>query len=295
MKPSPDDGLEGHNDAMMNLLNQPTAGRPHERAGARANRWLGWAQSLFERRSRVVAGRRILLLAFLQPAAARPPVCERWLQAAQRISPQIHLSIGPILGALQPAGRFGTVIMERRMARGETPSSRSVPNPGEMVMVERWEKALQIIRGGRMADPAPGLQTIVLEKERNAGRRPLERVFARAGAGETSGMTDVHRTVRETPPAERNVGIVQRVVEERRRVEEPARRTLIVREQRDASRVAAAAQETVVQSPRGLQVGAQGMFRTDASSIDLEQLTDRVVRNIDNRIIAHRERTGRLF
>jgi len=52
----------------------------------------------------------------------------------------------------------------------------------------------------------------------------------------------------------------------------------------------------IAQSPRGLKVGAPGMTpRAWSSSLDIDQLTEQVVRNIDRQIVAYRERMGRVF
>lgn len=52
--------------------------------------------------------------------------------------------------------------------------------------------------------------------------------------------------------------------------------------------------EEVFESPRAVKAGFAGISPS-RTPIDIEQLTDQVVRNIDNRIVAHRERLGRVF
>lgn len=53
---------------------------------------------------------------------------------------------------------------------------------------------------------------------------------------------------------------------------------------------------TVLQSPRGPRVGATGLAPgVVPSDLDIERLTEKVVRKIDDRILAYRERMGKVF
>jgi len=282
-------------DEMKNLMNKLTPGKQHKRSGTRENRWLGWSQSLAERHSRVAANHRAMSLTFLHPATTLLFDCGRWLHAAWTITQQINLSIGPILRSLQPAGGYELASRQEMERQRALPSSRFTPNSGAKTIVERWGEPSRIKSAEQIEDLVANLQTVVVKQERHTWLRPLQRVFARAKAVEAGEMATVSRAQHETLLVERSLQIVRRVVDERRRVEEQTRRTLVARQQRSAPQVAPADRETVMQSPRGLQVGAQGMTRTTAPLIDIEQLTDRVVRNIDSRIIAHRERMGTLF
>lgn len=259
--------IERKSEAMKNLLKKLTPGQRRIRSGACDNRWLGWAQSMADRHSRIAVNHRGLSLTFLHPATTLLLRCEQWRRAAWTITPQINLSISPILQLFQRAsGRESA--SEQRTDRDRAPLENSVTNT----------------------------QAFIIEQQSSAWQRPLQRVFAFAMVEEAGEMWPVSRARHETLLVERSLQVVRRVVDERRRVEEQTRRTLVAREQRSVSRTAAAAaQETVMQSPRGLRAGAQGMMQTAAPPIDIEQLTDRVVRNIDSRIIAHRERMGRLF
>jgi hypothetical protein len=252
---------------MKNLLKKLTPGQRRKRSGTCDNRWLGWAQSLADRHSRIAVNHRGSSLTFMHPATTLPLYCEQWRRAAWTITPQINLSIGPILRLFQRAhGREAS--NEHRTERHRAPLEYPVTNT----------------------------QAFIVERRSSTWQRPLQRVFAFAMFEEAGEARPVSRARHETLPVERSLQVVRRVVDERRRVEEPTRRTLVAREHRSMPRIeAAVAPETVMQSPRGLRVGAQGMMQTTAPSIDINQLTDRVVRNIDSRIIAHRERMGRLF
>jgi hypothetical protein len=91
--------------------------------------------------------------------------------------------------------------------------------------------------------------------------------------------------------------LIHRMITGRQRYED-LRRALISREQKMSApptntRVI---ETTATQSIRtAQQVPAWGQQRTDVSQVNLEHLTDQIVRTIDSRIIAHRERTGHVF
>jgi hypothetical protein len=280
---------------MKNMLKNSAPGQRQKRSRGRENRWLRWAQSLAGRRLRVAANQRGLSLTFLQPAEAAPFSRDQWTQAVWTIAPRINLSIGPILRSLNLSTRDESA-RRRMIERKRSPlSSQFATNSGGGTIVERRGESPRMESVEHIEDLAAIQRPFVVTQQSNPWWKPLQKVFARAvfeEAGETGPVT---RARHETLLVERSLQVVRRVVDERRRVEEQARRSLVAREQRSASRTPAAAQETVMQSPRGLRVGAQGPAQTAAPVIDIEQLTDRVVRNIDSRIIAHRERMGKLF
>ncbi len=276
---------------MKRPLKNFTPGQRGRRLGGRDNRWLDWAQSLARRHARVAESHCGLSLTFLRPAP--PPLfdCERWSRAAWTIAPQINLSIGPILRSLRQAASHQSKSERKAPPPSAAPSSHFAPNSGDKTIVERWG-VLSRIDG---VEHIEGLRTFAVDQRNDLPQRPLRTVFARAMVEEAGERAPASRARRETLLVERSLQIARRVVEERRRVEEQARRALVARERRGALQDAAAAQETAAHSPRGSRVGARGMAQTAAPVIDIDQLTDRVVRNIDSRIIAHRERMGRLF
>jgi hypothetical protein len=254
---------------MKNILQKLTPGEWRKRSAAPDNRWLGWAQSLAGRHARISANHRGLAPTFLRPAA--PPFSV--------IATRINLSISRILRFLQPPGEDEAARSRQTGERQRAlPAPRFTPNSAGETLVERV-----------------GSPSRLAAVEHIIRQMPLQRVFARAVAEESGEAAPVSRAQRETLVIERSLRITQRVVDERRRVEERTLRKLVAREQRSAPRTTAAVQETAMQSPRGSLVGARGMMQTTAPPIDIEQLTDRVVRNIDSRIIAHRERMGKLF
>jgi hypothetical protein len=103
---------------------------------------------------------------------------------------------------------------------------------------------------------------------------------------------------RESLVTRRSRQILHRLLEERQRIEVLASRSLVMRQQQPAPAGAGTeTASTVRQSPWGPRVGAPGMApqATAPAAIDLDLLTEKVVRQIDQRLVAYRERMGKLF
>lgn len=246
------------------------------------NRWRDWAQTLSERRGRIALRHSGLSLIFAQPQTMVFSRIERWRQAALTFSQQINLAINQILRQTdrhESPAPFA--------AQSQTIFALPASTTDERGMVRRRSNDGRAM-DGRSAGAREGFSDL---------QPPLKRVFARAGAEEASAAMMVSRLRQETLLVQRSLQFSQRVVDERRRTEEQARRSLVIRQQRDAPKTTAGAaqEETVFQSPLGSRAGATGMNQFAPLPIDIERLTDQVAQNIDRRIVAHRERMGRVF
>jgi len=251
---------------------------------APANRWRDWAQTLSERHSRIALGQGILSLIFAQPQTLIFSRIERWRQAALKFSPQIKLAINQILQPTdrhESEARFAAQSRTVFVLRALTTDERGVGGQGRLDSAREGfsDSGLQMRDGFMFLQP------------------PLRRVFARTGPEDANLEMIVSRSRQETLLVRSSLQFAQQAVYERQRLEEQTRRALVIHEQRIApmTKSEAAQRETVFQSPLGSRVGATGMNRFAPMPINIEQLTDQVVRNIDQRIVAHRERMGRVF
>jgi len=260
---------EGNANRVNPLLPESPRWQPRQ-GKAPANRWLDWAQTLSERRGRIALRHGSLSLIFAQPQTMIFSRVERWRQVSLTFNPQIKLAINRIL---RQAVRHESPAPFA--ARTETAFASPALKSDEGLMSEAWH-------GGHAG---------------YSGLTPSERVFARARAEEAGDAATVFHSRQETLLVQRSLQFAQRVADERRRLEEQTRRSLVIRKQRDAPKTAAngVQEETVFQSPLGSRVGATGTNQFAPLPIDIERLTDQVVRNIDQRIVAHRERMGRVF
>jgi hypothetical protein len=93
--------------------------------------------------------------------------------------------------------------------------------------------------------------------------------------------------------------LVSRIANERRRIEASSRRDLFTREQPEFAMIAnkAVRNEAIFESPQVMRTGTAvgAMPSVTALPLDIESLTDQVVRSIDSRLVAHRERLGKVF
>jgi len=145
------------------------------------------------------------------------------------------------------------------------------------------------------ADPYDSSAKPIHESIGSFLQTPLTRVFARAGAeGRDFGSLDQRY---ETLSLQRSLQLVKETIHERRRVEELVRRPVVMLPQRQTLKtVTNTIHEEVFESPHSVNAGLTGMTRSPSLlPIDIDQLTERVVRNIDGRIVAHRERLGGVF
>jgi len=122
---------------------------------------------------------------------------------------------------------------------------------------------------------------------------PIARVFGRSkrrqGDGGEKDFAGTSRVMQQD-------GLVLRVARRHVRIEETAHRTLVsasppaANTARDVER-----RDTVVEAAPVSPIGVKGRLGMDRFDFDLEHLTDRVVRRLDDRLTAHKERLGRLF
>lgn len=127
----------------------------------------------------------------------------------------------------------------------------------------------------------------------------MQRVFARASSIAEVDQLAVQRVKATTLLTEACHRVTRRAIELCERVEERRTQSLVLRrEERVSSTVRsdAGSIDATSYSPWGPSVGKPGFAKIGAPmSIDLDRLTDQVVRQIDNKIVAHRERMGKVF
>jgi len=214
---------------------------------------------------------------------------ERWQHTSARLLPRIQLSIGPILLRFGDAATRLLLALPRAKIEnnsgGVTPESadRGQRN-GQHWSLNRPQSAAPTGAGVPFRTSRAVLQNSLFQS-------PLMRVFDR----EYKPASDLTRF--EARLVQRSFQLVTRVLTERRRLEEDVRRHFVSREQRVTPAVNnnAMAENTVYESSRTMRTGTDRPTTPSGWPIDIEKLTEQVVRNIDSRIIAHRERTGSVF
>lgn len=246
----------------------PGQGKP------RRDRWSRWAKSLSERYGRVASRLQGLTMLLLRPADPGA----RWIQAYWTLSPQIHLSLHPLL---KRSAWANSAVTEKRSAdsrptAGARPATAYVPvlpvfapdvhqEAGRLIR-EGTEEYSRFLTGPSWGQLQSGqlLQRLTAERKRIEQGRPHLPITLRTP--ESTILST--RADGQAKPWQGN---------------------------RMSSSETFTAPETF-EAPQGWHMGAPGMSRQKiAPEIDLERLTEQVVHKIDERIVAHRERMGRNF
>jgi len=270
---------------MKQRKQQPAKWNSHSKALCLPHRWTDWTRALREKFKRSWLRQPGLELTLLQP---RGPLClhyHRWQAGTWSLAPNIRLAISPLLEETFWQGTpHTTALIDRNsgarstLAKCETERREAVRG----VLVPQLLSSQTLQRSGNFHSTGIAWDAAA----------PLARVFARKREQNEDDGTALGNRSREV----RQDALALRVVRHYARIEELTHRTL-VSARPPATTIAKnvehreAVLEAAPVSPRGVK-GRLGM---DTSDFDIEHLTDRVVRRLDGRLIAHQERLGRLF
>ena len=273
--------------------------------GTGASRWSAWAHALIRRHGRIAQSYRLLEMALLVRSA---PLIQRlhrqWLLASKQYFPRIHLAIQPILRHTvwrDLTQRPGLRVVNAP-AQGKGISSEyfkylpahetrflpptAISNTAGVPSGDR--RKLTAARDARSSGEFFYGSTV---------RPPLQLVFQRLR--QTDELEVSHRRnslARETLQTEAREVMWRTKRFENRIAETVAlttRKVLRLAAQEVVSAAPRAAQ-TSVTGPAGSGMPATPWPPSPTPPVNIEQLADQVVRQIDRRIIAARERMGRI-
>lgn len=266
------------------------------------NRWTTWARSLSAGRRRVYSRYRVAVMQLLRPAVPIYRSSHRWELKAWSLFPRINLVVRPILQQLNAkrssllpgstARRASSTSEARkdflvgRTAEGSFRSrNAAAPEPREL-------------RASRGKAPATGNvagQNPVLGYSPSPMHVPLNRVFRRL-------TTIEFQTQHRGLITEESVKVARRVVEETRRVELSGPTSMVTKQEARKILESARGRETkLLEQLTELSKTAPNIMRGSApfaarvSDFTIEQLTEQVMRRIDDQIVAHKERMGKVF
>lgn len=287
--------------------------RPRRRSAAQ-NRWSLWARSLATRHLRLAPRRDLLDLVVAHPRALVHILRERWLITSRRVQPRIELAIHAILkltvnqqqrsSVTRTSAQSPSVGMQPATFRD---ASRDFPLRSMPAARQTLSKAQSSGKAfGKI--PSPNPEGVVF----NAAA-PLTMVFRRVQ--ETQKLT--HSRVLEALMDQREHSIARRVTQRSRRSETMVttastltrRQTVSTETEAIPSRsmklaplmkLTPAAVKVVERSattvPATSTVESTSLQKESTSlpDLNLDQITDQVVRRLDHRVIALRERLGRV-
>jgi hypothetical protein len=270
------------------------------------DRWTTWANSLAARHERFTARQGLLVMTLLEPLRLSVSINQRLESFAFALFPKIRVSIGPILNELgwsefssvssgsslrfSPAFRMLRTQETRTISR-VLAGEKSYPNDHSINLGTRvYEPRMTRIYVHEAPESNVVLdQTRIQTLIRNFSQSPVRRVFARFEE------RDPGVVLRKLLFENESRQVVQRVFREHSRVEQRTRSDIVMRTQTKPAAV-------VEDRRRELEAQFASASKTRGPSwpekppeINVEQLTEQVIRRIDHRIIAYRERLGRAF
>jgi hypothetical protein len=285
------------------------------------NRWLLWTRSLTTRYLRLAARRDPLDLVLPSRRSLVRILRERWLVTSQRVRPRIELAIHAILKlsvnqfqrssffhTFEPSASVGlettTFLNTTRFLKGTQSSPRDVSLPAHPSAVETI---------GPVRAPNKGFEKSPLSDREDVffqAAAPLTLVFRRM---ETQTLT--HFRVLESLMDRREHSIARRITERSRREETIATtastvtRQEVVSSQTKAVPTSMTLAPSMKVAPPAVKAPDRWATRVPPSStvettscakeikladLNFDQITDQVVRRLDHRVIALRERMGEI-
>lgn len=241
------------------------------RPSTKHNRWLDWAGAVSARYRHVAVWPGAAAMSFAQRRSTRIRVLLRHHTTALAAYPRVHLSIQPhvFFQGVWPVGPGRDRIVERRVqsvtrdvVRAEAGSVRSEP-------------VRQLLR------PTPA---------------PLATVFRRLYR-----VDELSRTVRREMSEQHATLFVDRILRTTRRVEDSALprpaatlRAAPAHSSEPTVEVAATSRPPRPQMPPDTWAARNLPSSATSAGVNVDQITDHVLRQLDHRITAWRERTGRV-
>lgn len=256
------------------------------------NRWLAWSRQFVDRHRSIRVRRPAPSFMLAVRSAVIQQRIQRCYQMPARLLGQFNLSISPhfstsLIGARQ-AIIFGSLrnrVEWFHLRTNDAALTARRPETGTSRLTVVSPAQLPAREG-----QSPSAET---HFRHYLSRSAFSRIFVRL---EESTRNSVFARF-ETVVRQSHSQLIHRITTERQRTED-LRRSLMSREQKTyatapkiKSNGIAAAEST--QTPQAATAWQSRM--PDASPVNLERLTEQVVRSIDSRIIAHRERTGQIF
>lgn len=250
--------------------------------GNPSQRWTRWTRSLTERHGRIPLRHGARAMILFQPLARLYLHCQRWQSHAWKLAPQINLAIAPILRQ--------TVWKERPVLPPAYAgvNARRIASPSVQARGQAGNRVIFLNPLGSSS----GRSTFSNREIGGRDGAPWQQVFGRADR--INGVLQVNRS---SLLVEESLRILRRVVHERQRVEERMQSSTVARQlvQHHQDRPSAA-ERTAMESQPLTKAGTRTWPQAaSAPAINLDQLTEQVIRQLDHRLIAYRERMGKLF
>ena len=286
-------------------------------------RWAKWAAAMATRLQRVAGRWRYLTLRIRRLTVGHP--ARSWNRASYLVTPHVHLSVQPILRTMG-TGRGGRSPGDPRV---KMEAARSIGTAGRVLPeVASYGEAgaphgPAFVRGtpsGRAGSRAlmplervfvravavrvPTVTAVLGMESDGRVRSGLRGSTGSAASSRVTNRGGVRHSADSGLRSERasrtlTHSLLRRIVDERGRVESRAPSRRLVSRSHSGPYAGARTHKprpdaTTIASPLGPVDGAPPMATGDVMSmIDVDRLTDRVIRQLDRQVIARRERMGK--
>lgn len=250
------------------------------------DRWTTWANSMASRHERFTARQGRLVMTLLEPLRMSVSINRRYENFAISVFPRIQVSIGGILNEIgrvsTSENRTGTRItrIKERFVFGLTHD--------QFALVERIAnhntRAITTDQRRELLG-----HTHAIRIHPRVTQSPVLRVFSRFHE------RDAHVMLRELLYENESQKVIERITRDHMRLEQRTRGDMVIKTQtRPAAVVEDRRRELESQfAPTAKTRGPS--WPEKPPEINVEQLTEQVIRRIDHRITAYRERLGRAF
>lgn len=294
------------------MLAESNKGPIRDRATARrrapvkspaVNRWSAWARSIATRHARFTQRRDSLALIVLRSRSLHV-IRERWSFTTRLVRPHLQLAINAVV-------KLAHWRQEQHFSHGTKSflhtTERALSLPG--VLTRQPGRIERVVREIGPAGSTPAQPSANFREQRQVLKQPLAFVFERVKVSKsTSHMNRLEILIHQQARS-----VVARVTQQARRTE-----TMLTGTNNMIERQMASTRTEVMQPPRLLKTVAASTRVIEKSStpaapvttviesapwlqekmpvagLNIDQITDQVVRQLDRRVVAARERMGRV-
>ena len=263
-----------------------------------SDRWTTWARSMAARHGRLTARRGHVVMTLLEPLRMSVSINRRYESFAISMFPRIQVSIGGILNEIGHE-HFASLSLfhSSRSFPGTNSFESNVLAPGSTnsvtrmtLMKERFTKESFEVK---QLDTHQRRETLghthAIRIHPRVTQSPVLRVFSRFEERD-SGVV-----LRKLLHENESQKVIERITTDHMRVEQRTRNDLVIKTQTKPSVVVQDRQKELEAQFKSTSTARGPSWPEKPPEINVEQLTEQVIRRIDHRITAYRERLGRAF
>lgn len=249
------------------------------------DRWTRFGESMATRHERFAMRRGLLAMTLLEPLRMSLAITQRNESFAQSVFPRIQVSIASILQQIDSA-QYHAFIQQMSVHNSSSQSK-------SLTRSDQSNSAVTLRHNTTTIENLQQQFNSVIDAHRELKKfslSPVARFFARTQTSE-HGVVKLEKLLvdhdRKT--------IVERVVREHSRVEQRRSSEIVMRQEKPAAAAAENRASLTLEQQLAATKAQRHVWPDKPAEINVDQLTEQVIRKIDHRIMAYRERLGRAF